>query len=57
MIGKGKSRMIEHVLFSLMILLAILTITSIGPTTLLFGTLLFVIAWIFGKEVGIDENE
>ena len=57
MIGKGKSRMIEHVLFSLMILLAILTITSIGPTTLLFGTLLFVIAWIFGKEVEADENE
>lgn len=49
--------MIEHVLFGLMILLAILTITSIGPTTLLFGTLLFVIAWIFGKEVEADENE
>lgn len=57
MVRKGKSRMIEHVLFSLMILLAILTITSIGPTTLLFGTLLFVIAWIFGKEVEADENE
>lgn len=57
MVRKGKSRMIEHVLFGLMILLAILTITSIGPTTLLFGTLLFVIAWIFGKEVEADENE
>lgn len=49
--------MSEHVLFGLMILLSVLTITSHGPATLLFGSLLFAFTLVFGKEVCADEDE
>lgn len=54
---KGEIKMIKHVLFGLIIFFAVLTLFSKGTESLVYGSLVFVITMLFGKEVEADEDE
>lgn len=47
----------KNILFMVMITLSVLLVFSKGNATLVYGTLLFIVTMIFGKEVEKDENE